>query len=115
MKIGLISDTHGLLRPRTLEVLAGCELILHGGDIGGPKILQSLGSLAPVQAVHGNNDHGEWAEALPHSLELELGEQRLCLVHQPHTCRLTSPSAASPWPSAATAIVPRSNGAVRCC
>lgn len=73
MLLGLISDTHGLLRPEALQALTGVSRILHGGDIGGPALLQQLGALAPVEAVRGNNDRGDWAEALPveHVLELE--------------------------------------------
>lgn len=63
-RIGLISDTHGLLRPEALDVLAGCELILHAGDVGGPDILAALRRVAPVVAVRGNVDAGPWAEAL---------------------------------------------------
>ncbi|MFC0710376.1 metallophosphoesterase family protein [Azorhizophilus paspali] len=83
MKIGLISDTHGLLRPEALAALEGCEWIVHAGDIGKPEILDALRRLAPVAAVRGNNDHGEWADALPHEAELELGGLRLHVVHQP--------------------------------
>jgi len=83
MKIGLISDTHGLLRPAALAALDGCEWIVHAGDIGTPEILDALRRLAPVTAVRGNNDRGDWAEPLPHSLELELGSLRLFVVHQP--------------------------------
>lgn len=82
MKIGLIADTHGLLRPEALAVLEGCARIIHAGDIGKPEILEALGRLAPLTAVRGNNDHGDWAEALPHSVELELGGVRLFVVHE---------------------------------
>jgi putative phosphoesterase len=57
-RIGLISDTHGLLRPEALAYLRGCSRIIHGGDIGGPELLESLAALAPVTAVRGNNDSG---------------------------------------------------------
>src|SRR3982750_1489036 len=63
--IGLISDTHGLLRPEALRALTGCDLIVHAGDIGRPEILDDLGRVAPVVAVRGNVDKGGWAEALP--------------------------------------------------
>jgi putative phosphoesterase len=82
MKIGLIADTHGLLRPEALAALAGCEQIVHAGDIGKPEILDALGRLAPLTAVRGNNDRGDWAEALPHSVELELDGVRLFVVHE---------------------------------
>ena len=64
-RIGLISDTHGLLRPRALDALAGSDLILHAGDVGAPAILDALGRIAPVTAVRGNIDQGDWALALP--------------------------------------------------
>jgi putative phosphoesterase len=64
-RIGLISDTHGLLRPEALDALAGSDLIVHAGDVGKPEILDRLRELAPVVAVRGNVDHGPWAEALP--------------------------------------------------
>jgi uncharacterized protein len=64
LRVGLISDTHGLLRPEALNFLRGCQHIIHGGDIGGPEILEELASLAPVTAVRGNNDTGAWARRL---------------------------------------------------
>jgi putative phosphoesterase len=65
LRIGLISDTHGLLRPEALDFLAGCAHIIHGGDIGGPQILVQLRALAPLTVVRGNNDTGAWARELP--------------------------------------------------
>jgi uncharacterized protein len=62
--VGVISDTHGLVRPEALEALRGSELIIHAGDVGGPEVLEELGRVAPVVAVRGNNDRGAWAEAL---------------------------------------------------
>lgn len=82
MKIGLISDTHGLLRPEALAALRGCAHILHAGDIGKPEILDALRQLAPLTVVRGNNDRASWAEAIPHSAELELGGVRLFVVHE---------------------------------
>ncbi|MCY1290139.1 phosphodiesterase [compost metagenome] len=82
MKLGLISDTHGLLRPEALAALAGCERIIHAGDIGKPEILDALRELAPVHAVRGNNDTAAWAAGLPHSLELEWQGLRLFVVHE---------------------------------
>jgi hypothetical protein len=81
MRVGLISDTHGLLRPEALAALAGVEAIIHGGDIGGPEVLASLAALAPVHAVRGNNDIGPWAEKLPATLVLALGGVRIEVVH----------------------------------
>ena len=64
MRIGVISDTHGLLRPEAVAALAGSEMILHAGDVGDPAILDALRAIAPVVAVRGNVDTGRWAEAL---------------------------------------------------
>ena len=65
MRIGVISDTHGLMRPEAVAALAGSELIVHAGDIGAPEVLEALAAIAPVSAVRGNNDKGAWAPALP--------------------------------------------------
>lgn len=81
MKIGLISDTHGLLRPEALQALAGVEEIIHAGDIGSPEIMQRLGAVAPVQAVRGNNDRGPWAEKLPLRLLLTRAGIRIHVLH----------------------------------
>ena len=64
-RFGLISDTHGLLRPEAAAALRGCERILHLGDVGGPEILEGLRDIAPVRAVRGNNDREAWADRLP--------------------------------------------------
>lgn len=80
MKIGIISDTHGLLRPEVLDALEGCNLILHGGDINRQKILDRLWDIAPVRVVRGNNDR-EWAEEIPMQLSFELGGIRVCMAH----------------------------------
>ena len=80
MKIVIISDTHGLLRPEVTETLKVCDCILHAGDIGSRQILDKLEQIAPVRAVRGNNDK-DWAEHLPISLSFELGG--LC-VHMTH-------------------------------
>lgn len=79
-KIGIISDTHGLLRPEVTEALRGCEFILHGGDINSQKILDRLQETAPTYAVRGNND-GEWAGFLPETLSVELCKVRFFMVH----------------------------------
>ena len=81
MKIGVISDTHDLMRPQVLEQLKGCELILHAGDISSPVILDSLRNIAPVRAVRGNNDR-EWADSLPLTLEFELGGLKVLMTHK---------------------------------
>ncbi len=81
MKIGVLSDTHGLLRPEALAALAGCGAILHGGDINRQDILDELSELAPVYAVRGNNDR-EWAERLPAFLDFELAGLRVYMTHK---------------------------------
>ena len=81
MKIGVLSDTHGLLRPEVLSALAGCEVILHGGDINRQEILEELAKLAPVHVVRGNNDK-EWAESIPVFLDFELVGLRVYMAHK---------------------------------
>ena len=81
MKIGIVSDTHGLLRPEVVKALEGCDAILHGGDITGPEILEKLGDIAPVYAVRGNGDR-EWAENIPLLLDFELAGLRICMTHR---------------------------------
>ncbi len=80
-RIGLISDTHGLLRPQALEAMRGSEHILHAGDIGGPEILAALERIAPVTAVRGNNDVGDWARAIPERDIVDIAGVRIHLVH----------------------------------
>jgi putative phosphoesterase len=80
-RIGLISDTHGLLRPEAVTALRGCEHIVHAGDIVGARILEDLAILAPVTAVRGNNDRGAWAEALPHTQMLSVGGVLVLVIH----------------------------------
>ena len=84
MKVGIISDTHDLLRPEATEALRGCDCILHGGDISSPGILKQLEKIAPVKAVRGNNDK-EWAEGLPLYLDFELGGLRVFMTHKKRT------------------------------
>lgn len=79
-RIGVLSDTHGLLRPEVLEYLQGCEVILHGGDINRQEILDRLAEIAPVYVVRGNNDK-EWAEKLPETLRLELYGVRIFMIY----------------------------------
>ncbi len=81
MKIGLISDTHGLLRPEALDALAGVERIIHAGDIGGPEVIETLRAIAPVHAVRGNNDKGAWAKELPPWLALEFEGVGIHVLH----------------------------------
>lgn len=81
MRIGLIADTHGLVRPAAVVALEACELIVHAGDIGGPEVLATLGKLAPVRAVRGNNDRGDWANGLPADDVVEAGGLLLYVLH----------------------------------
>ena len=81
LRVGLVSDTHGLLRLEAKAFLRGCDFIVHGGDIGDPKILEELAALAPVTAVRGNNDRGTWAEELPESEFLQAGAVCLYVIH----------------------------------
>ena len=81
MRVGLISDTHGLMRPEALAALQGVDQILHAGDIGGPEVLAALARVAPVRAVRGNNDHGPWADALPEQDVVELAGERVLVLH----------------------------------
>lgn len=83
-RIGLISDTHGLLRPQALEALRGSDLILHAGDVGKPEILTALRELAPVVAVRGNVDTAQWAKALPETAVATAGDVLLYVLHDLH-------------------------------
>ena len=80
-RIGVISDTHGLVRPEALRALAGADLIVHAGDVGGPEVLEALRAVAPVVAVRGNNDRGRWAAALSAIEVVETDGRRLYVLH----------------------------------
>lgn len=84
MRIGVISDTHGLLRPEALADLRGSDLILHAGDIGSPAILDELSAMAPLTAVRGNNDRDAWARCLPETTDLAVAGIRIFLLHDIH-------------------------------
>jgi len=90
VKIGLLSDTHGLLRPRVLERLSGCERILHAGDVGSPAILERLRAIAPVTAVRGNVDGGELA-SLPDTMTEEIAGLPFGMVHRREDAPATWP------------------------
>jgi uncharacterized protein len=79
--IGVISDTHGLLRPEAVRALAGVDLIIHAGDIGKPEVFVGLKKIAPVAAIRGNNDTGDWARRLPEVRSVKVGQHRLYLIH----------------------------------
>jgi putative phosphoesterase len=82
MLVGLISDTHGLLRPEALVALHGSEVIIHAGDIGTPEVLERLREIAPTFAVRGNNDTQAWASTMPIRTLVEAGGQLICVLHQ---------------------------------
>lgn len=79
--VGIISDTHGLMRPEALKAMAGADLILHAGDIGRPEVLDALRAIAPVVAVRGNNDREAWAQELAETEIVKIGEVKLYLLH----------------------------------
>jgi hypothetical protein len=81
MRLGIISDTHGLLRPEAVRALAGVDVIIHAGDVGRANILADLAAIAPVHAVRGNVDVGDWAEALPEETVVEVAGRRLFVLH----------------------------------
>jgi putative phosphoesterase len=93
LRVGLISDTHGLLRPQAKAFLRGSDFIVHTGDICDPRILEELAMLAPVTAVRGNNDHGAWAEHLREAELLQIGEIWLYAIHDLSQLRI-DPAAA---------------------
>ncbi len=80
-RIGLISDTHGLLRPEAIAFLRGCDRIVHGGDICDASVLDALARIAPVVAVRGNNDRGEWAERIGATATLRVEGVTLQAIH----------------------------------
>jgi len=80
IRIGLISDTHGLLRPEAVDVLRGSDFIVHAGDIG-ENVLEPLSTIAPVTAVRGNNDRAAWAERFHETEQLRFGEVTLHVLH----------------------------------
>jgi uncharacterized protein len=81
LRVGVISDTHGLLRPEAREFLRGCDNIIHAGDIGSEQVLQELLAIAPATAVRGNNDQGPWARALPETALAQFGEVLAYVIH----------------------------------
>jgi putative phosphoesterase len=93
MIIGIISDTHGLLRPEAVELLRGSEHIIHAGDIGSPEIIPALEAIAPVTAIRGNIDREPWARRFPETEIVELGGLNLYVIHDVNALDL-SPKAA---------------------
>lgn len=80
-RIGLVSDTHGLVRPQALELLKGSDRIIHAGDICDPEVLRQLARIAPVTAVRGNNDRGDWAAVLRESEVLQAEDALIYVIH----------------------------------
>jgi putative phosphoesterase len=81
LRVGLVSDTHGLLRPEARAFLVGCDYIVHGGDVGDPKILDDLAAMAPLIAVRGNNDAAPWAKRLRHTELIRVGNVFVYVIH----------------------------------
>ncbi|MEA9588199.1 metallophosphoesterase family protein [Xanthomonas sp. WHRI 10064A] len=81
LRIGLVSDTHGLLRPEAVTALAGCAALIHAGDVGKPDVLAALQALAPVHAIAGNIDDKPWGAALPQTLDLVIAGVRIHVLH----------------------------------
>jgi len=81
VRIGIISDTHGVLRPEAIKRLAGVDHIIHAGDIGSPEVIAELCKLAPTTAIRGNVDTGEWAAEYPHTARVKLGGRLIYVLH----------------------------------
>jgi putative phosphoesterase len=86
--VGVISDTHGLIRPEALAALAGSDVIVHAGDIGTPAVLTALQAIAPVTAVRGNNDRGAWTQELTDTAAVQAGAAWLYVLHDLHALDL---------------------------
>jgi hypothetical protein len=80
--VGVISDTHGLMRREALAALQGSDLIIHAGDVGNPDVIRELAGIAPTHAVRGNVDRGDWATRLPMTELVEVGERRFYVLHE---------------------------------
>jgi len=81
IRVGVVSDTHGLVRPGLIEAMRGSDLIIHAGDIGGVDVLEELRAIAPLHAVRGNNDRGAWAEPVPSNELVSVGGRHLYVLH----------------------------------
>jgi putative phosphoesterase len=80
-RVGVISDTHGLLRPEAVTFLRGSDFVAHAGDIGDARILKELAAIAPVTAVRGNNDNGRWAASVPVTAALQVEQVSIYVIH----------------------------------
>jgi uncharacterized protein len=96
-RIGLISDTHGLVRPEALAALKRSELIIHAGDIGKPQVLEALQAVAPLVAIRGNNDREAWAKKIPDIVELDVNGCSIRVIHDVNDL--------DPVPTAADAVI----------
>jgi uncharacterized protein len=115
MLVGLISDTHGLVRPAALEALKGSQLIIHAGDIGTPEVLDELRAIAPTFAVRGNNDTQAWSVTLPEKEIIEAGERQIWYcIRSPTFIERPSPIPVRPLCSG-TRTSPGSRIATACC
>jgi uncharacterized protein len=83
-RVGIISDTHGLLRPEAVHCLAGVDHIIHGGDIGRPDVLAGLRRIAPVTAIRGNVDDGDWAKEYAETATVRLADRSFYILHDRH-------------------------------
>jgi putative phosphoesterase len=92
-KIGVISDTHGLLRPEAVALLLGSDHIIHAGDIGNADILRQLSEIAPMTAIRGNNDKDVWASRIPETEVVQVGAATIYVIHDVHALDL-DPAAA---------------------
>ena len=90
--VGVISDTHGLLRPEVMRVFKGADLILHAGDIGSSEVLEELRMIAPVVAVRGNNDRDEWAKRIPGFEIVRVGSVSIYMLHDLKEMKLSPPA-----------------------
>jgi putative phosphoesterase len=80
--VGVISDTHGLLRPEAIDALRGADMIIHAGDVGNPELVEELRGIAPTFAVRGNIDKGHWADALPMTEVVQVGGRLFYVLHE---------------------------------
>jgi len=87
-RIGVISDTHGLLRPEVLDILKGCDCIIHGGDIGKAEVIQTLMTIAPIIAVRGNVDKGPWTSELLETRTLKINKKSIYIIHDINTIKI---------------------------
>jgi putative phosphoesterase len=92
MVVGVISDTHGLLRPSAIEILRSCEHIVHAGDIGRPEVLDGLSALAPLSVIRGNVDRDPWADPYPNQLTIKLSGYVIHIAHDRRQLKSTRPT-----------------------